>query len=80
MFTKHNVEIKAIIADKTVNKLLFFMVIIASVTMMMTLQFSCADRCDRECDCGFHVVAIVLPITIMTSRNPGFTTAPTRIS
>ena len=80
MFTKHNVEINAIIADKTVNKLLFFMIIIASVTMMMTLQFSCADRCDSERDCGFHIVTIVLPIIIMTSRDPGFTTAPTRIS
>lgn len=80
MFTKQNVEIKAIIADKAVNKLFFFMVIIASVTMMMTSQFSCADRCDRERDCGFHIVTIVLPIITMTSRDPGFTTAPARIS
>lgn len=57
-FTKQNVEIKAIIADKTVNKLLFFVVIIAPVTMMMTLEFSCADRCDRERDCGFHIVTV----------------------
>ena len=63
------------------KKFLFLMIVIATMTMMMALQFICAVRFDRECDCGCHIFGTVLPIivTSMTSREPGLTTTPTRI-